>query len=53
MKKIVVIEPGYRDYEEEKQVLAEFDPVFEIVKLPKSRFLPQSRTPMPLWYVRR
>lgn len=33
MKKIVVIEPGYRDYEEEKQGLAEFDPVFEIVKL--------------------
>lgn len=32
MKKIVVIEPGYRDYEEEKNVLSAFSPCFEIVK---------------------
>lgn len=33
MKKIVVIEPGYQDYQEELKVLAEFDPVLEVVKL--------------------
>ncbi len=32
MKKITVIEPGYRDYEEEKRVLARFKPRFEVVR---------------------
>lgn len=32
MKKIVVIEPGYQDYETEKKILREFDPVIFVVK---------------------
>ncbi|MGN0908369.1 MAG: NAD(P)-dependent oxidoreductase, partial [Succinivibrio sp.] len=31
MKRIVILEPGYRDYEEEKRVLAQHDPQFTVV----------------------
>lgn len=33
MKKIVVIEPGYQNYESELEVLKEFDPVIDVVRL--------------------
>lgn len=32
MKKIAILEPGYRDYEEERRVLAEFSPEITVVK---------------------
>lgn len=32
MKRIAILEPGYRDYEEEKRVLAEFSPEITVVK---------------------